>query len=78
MITKIIELGQPCSEKLLLVSWGGGTYNPTCKKNTFEKLKMFQNWLKNDKNLLKGIQYNPKTLNSFVKLLDVNFRVEVI
>ena len=39
---------------------------------------MFQNWLKNDKNLLKGIQYNPKTLNSFVKLLDVNFRVEVI
>ena len=35
-------------------------------KKTFVKLTMVQNWLKNDKNLFKDIQYYTKTPNSFV------------
>ena len=50
---------------MLLVSWRWNWYAYVQKK-TFVKLTMVQNWLKNDKNLFKDIQYYTKTPNSFV------------
>ena len=62
---KLLDLVNLALNKFSL-SLGDGTDKPTCKTKTFAKLRMVKNWLKNDKNLFKGIQYNPKTLNSFV------------
>ena len=45
------------------MSLGDGTDKPTCKKGTCKA--------KNDKSLLKDIQYNHKTLNSLVTRLQV-------
>ena len=61
---KIVGFGQHCSENFFCLL-GDETDKPTWQK-TFAKLRMVQNWIKNDKNLFKGIQYNPKTLISFV------------
>ena len=56
MIKKLSGLVNKC-----YLSLKDGTDKPKCKK-TFEKLRMVQNWLKNDKNLFKGIQFMTKKL----------------
>ena len=64
---KISDLVNPTLNKCSL-SLGERNDKPTCKKKRFAELRMVKNWLKNDKNQIKGVQYNPKTLNSSCSL----------
>ena len=47
------------------MSLGDSTDKPTCKKNIC-KAKNGPELAENDLNLIKGIQYNPTTFDSFV------------
>ena len=60
-IKKLLDLVNSVVIKCSL-SLKDGTDKSTCKK-TFPKLRMVQNSPENCKNLFKGVQYKPKTLN---------------